>query len=290
MLNVAQIILTVIGSIFGIFSLIIYFKYKKNFDQIISVIDSDEFFLSELFFIGFGIMDTFHFDMNNDLSRKRTKEISEIYGKKYAQFHLYVLRGGQITYLMVFVTIAILLSAMAGKTVVALFGIILSMLLVYYLEENLNDKLKARREEIMLDFPNVLSKLTLLITSGMVMRDAWKKVALGGERELYKEMQMTVQDLENGIPEVDAYIGFANRCNVKEIRKFAATLTQNLKKGGSEMTMFLNDMSKEMWETKKMTVKKKGDKAASQLLIPTTIIFVGILILILVPMLASMGI
>jgi len=124
----------------------------------------------------------------------------------------------------------------------------------------------------------------------MVMRDAWKKVALGGERELYKEMQMTVQDLENGIPEVDAYIGFANRCNVKEIRKFAATLTQNLKKGGSEMTMFLNDMSKEMWETKKMTVKKKGDKAASQLLIPTTIIFVGILILILVPMLASMGI
>ena len=62
-------------------------------------------------------------------------------------------------------------------------------LLILYLDLTLQDKLTARRQEIVLDLPQVLSKLTLLVNSGMVLRDAWKKVSITGERALYQEMQ-----------------------------------------------------------------------------------------------------
>ena len=42
-------------------------------------------------------------------------------------------------------------------------------------------------------------------------------------------------------------------------------------------------MSDEMWEEKKHLVKQKGETANSKLLIPTALIFVGILLLVIIP-------
>ncbi len=82
---------------------------------------------------------------------------------------------------------------------------------------------------------------------------------------------------------------FAERCGIKEARKFATLIIQNLTKGNEELAMFLGDLSDEMWEIKKNEVKQKGEKANSKLLLPVFIIFIGILILVLVPAMSSMG-
>ena len=81
-------------------------------------------------------------------------------------------------------------------------------------------------------------------------------MSVTGDRALYQEMQNTSMEIENGIMETDAYRNFAERCNVKEIRKFASLVIQNLKKGNEELAYFLKDLSDEMWE-----VKKNGAKA-----------------------------
>ena len=44
-----------------------------------------------------------------------------------------------------------------------------------------------------------------------------------------------------------------------------------------------------MWEVKKNEVKQKGEKANSRLLLPMMLIFIGILIMILVPVFQQMG-
>jgi tight adherence protein C len=49
-------------------------------------------------------------------------------------------------------------------------------------------------------------------------------------------------------------------------------------------------MSDEMWEMKKFLAKKKGDAASSKIMMPTVMIFLGILIMILVPMLSGIEI
>ena len=89
--------------------------------------------------------------------------------------------------------------------------------------------------------------------------------------------------------EADAYRNFADRCSVKEVRKFTTLILQNLQKGNEELALFLGDMSTEMWEMKKNEVKQKGEKANSRLLLPVFLIFIGILILILVPVMSGLG-
>ena len=139
-----------------------------------------------------------------------------------------------------------------------------------------------------MDLPQVLSKQTLLVNSGMVLRDAWKKVSITGERTLYLEMQNTNLEMENGVMEIDAYRNFAERCNVKEVRKFTSLIIQNLNKGNEELAYFMKDLSDEMWEVKKNEVKQKGEKANSQLLLPMMMIFIGILLIIMVPIMQQM--
>lgn len=47
---------------------------------------------------------------------------------------------------------------------------------MWYVEELMNDKLEAKRDELLADLPQMLSKMTLLVNSGMVVREAWKKL------------------------------------------------------------------------------------------------------------------
>ena len=65
-------------------------------------------------------------------------------------------------------------------------------------------------------------------------------------------------------------------------------MIQNMKKGPAEIAYFLKDMSDEMWEEKKHLVKRKGEAANSKLLIPTAMIFIGILVMIMVPVFLTM--
>lgn len=159
---------------------------------------------------------------------------------------------------------------------------------MWYVEELMNDKLEAKRDELLADLPQMLSKMTLLVNSGMVVREAWKKIAESGDRALNREMRLTVDEMNNGVAELDAYKNFADRCAIKEIRRFSSTMIQNMQKGNSEIAYFLKEMSDEMWEEKKHLVKRKGEAANSKLLIPTSMIFIGILILVMVPTFMNM--
>lgn len=268
--------------------IILAMKYEEKFKEITSSIDSKEYFLCELFYIGFQIMEMVHFNIKSDSSRKKVKEMSEVYGKKYAEYYYYVLVGGQITYIVTVLPIVFLLGLLANEPIAIVFGMVFAILFVWYLSESFKDKLTARREKILSEFPQVLSKMTLLVNSGMLLRDAWNLIASQGNSVLFIEMQQTATQLDNGVPEVVAYREFAERCGVKEIRKFASMVIQGLEKGGSELTYFLKDMSEEMWIEKKNMVKRKGEKANSKLLMPTMLIFVGILFMIMAPVLMGL--
>ena len=166
---------------------------------------------------------------------------------------------------------------------ICLIGICVAILLVRYLEKDINDKLEERREELLLDLPQALSKMALLINSGMVMREAWTKVSQTGERALYQEMRIASGEMANGASDLEAFRNFADRCSVRAIRKVTSTLVQNLQKGNRELAYFLEEMSREMWEEKKNMVRQKGETAGTKLLIPIAMIFIGILVLIIVP-------
>lgn len=254
-------------------------KYQKYTDSSFA----KEFQMSELLCVGFSVMRILHISTKTRAAQAKIREIAEIKGKKYAEYYYYMLLGAKTTYTYTIVIVVMLLSAMSNNKGLLFMGLIVGGLLILYLDLALFDKLTERRQEILLDLPQVLSKLTLLVNSGMVLRDAWKRVSITGERVLYQEMQNTNLEMENGVAEIDAYRNFAERCNVKEIRKFTSLIIQNLNKGNEELAYFMKDLSDEMWEVKKSQVKQKGEKANTQLLLPMMLILIGILIMVMVP-------
>lgn len=263
--------------------LFLYLKYQKTFVTYTASLSPDEYKMSELFFIGMGFMDMIHYDLHTRRGRMRIKEISEIKGKKYAEYYYYIIKGATFTYILTFLPLSIVVGSMTGKAQMLILGVCLVVLLVRYLERDINDGLERRREELVMDLPQVLSKMALLINSGMVMREAWAKVAENGDRALYQEMRTARIEMENGASDLEAFRNFAERCSMKQIRKMVSTLVQNMEKGNKELAYFLDEMSREMWEEKKNLVRQKGETAGTKLMIPMVITFVGILILIIVP-------
>ena len=287
-MTIGRLGLLILATVLVVLWIVLVLKYENVYATYVDAINPEEYRYPELFCIGFAIMHFFKITTKSKKARIRIKEISEVQGQKYAEYYYYIINGARWTYGFTLLVLFTLLAALGNSVIALLLGIALAVLIMVYLEELMNDKLTERRDEILSDMPQMLSKLTLLVNSGMTLRDAWKKVAYGGKRVIYLEMQTTVQQMQNGIPEWEAYRNFADRCAIKEVRRFASAMIQNLQKGNAEIAFFLRDMSNEMWEEKKHLVKRKGEAANSKLLFPIAMIFIGILIMIMVPAFTNM--
>lgn len=267
---------------------ILFLRYRNRFDEMLVTLDPNQFMMPELFFIGFGFMDMFKVNLRTEKGRKKEKKYSEIYGEKYAAYYHYCIVGGQITYALTIAPLGLFIGALANDATFALLAIAAAVAIVAYLDMDVNNAVEKKRDEVLSDYPEVLSKLTLLINAGMVVREAWAKVAYTSDRAMYKEMQITSQEMNNGVSDLDALYNFAQRCSVKEIRKFASILSQNIQRGGTELAISLKSMNEESWEEKKHRAKRKGETASSKLMVPLMLMFVGVLLMVIVPIFVNM--
>lgn len=281
-------ILAALGTIMVIFWTVLYLKYKDSFDNVLVSINPEQFMMPDLFFIGFGFIDMFKINLKTESGRKKEKKIAEVYGEKYAPYYHYCITGAQITYILTIAPLGFFLGAIINDLLYTFLALAGTVAIVVYLDMEVNDAIEKKHDEILSDYPEVLSKLTLLINAGMIVREAWTKVAYTSERALYKEMQITSEEMSNGVSELDAFHNFSQRCAVKELRKFSSILSQNLQKGGTELAFNLRSMNEESWEEKKHRAKRKGETAGAKLMIPTMIMFVGILLMVIVPIFTNM--
>jgi len=214
----------------------------------------------------------------------------ELYGKKHAANKTKHLLAKLLSYPVIGVAVTFMLGALlldtgartAGAAVLGI-GSILVLVLTYAMFDELSDRVKKRRGAISKQFPNVVSKLALLVTSGMIMDRAWKETAYSQESELYLEMQKTSEQLDNLVGPEAAYSEFISRCNTKETAKLASAIMQNLSKGNAEIGRLLKDMAREAWQERRHMAKRDAEKANSKLMIPTMLLLIAILVILMVP-------
>jgi len=137
----------------------------------------------------------------------------EIYGKKHVAYKTKQLLAKLLSYPIIGVALTLALGGvvlgmgnMSAGTGILGIGTVLVLVLTYAMYDELSDSVKKRRNEISRQFPNVVSKLALLVTSGMIMDRAWKETAYSQENELYKEMRKTSEELDNLVSPEAAYI------------------------------------------------------------------------------------
>ena len=262
----------------------------KKYDAWIEPLDSKEFPLCELYGAGFALTDLIKYDFTTKQERKRRQQIALIYGEKHSEYYLRVNAAERFTLSLLVLTVGLTLYGLTSELAIILVTALFAFVAYYYVLTLPEETLKKKSNEILNQFADVVSKLALLVNAGMILKEAWIKVSETGEGELYQEMRRAVMQMNNGVSEVDAYTEFGTRCTSPEIKKFTSTIVQGLVKGNRELVEMIKQQSREIWDAKRHRVKQEGEKAASKLLIPICIMFVGVLIMIIVPIFANLGV
>ena len=287
-LGIVDYLIIALGAISLIVWMIFYMKGKKH-NSMFDVLEEKEYPLKEINGLGYAVLETIKYNYKSKGDRKLRQQLDVLYGSKYCEYYLRVIHSQQITMAMTVLVIAFALYGLSSEILALVVGLVFAGLAYYYFGTVTAKKILKRSEELLHDFSEVVSKLALLTNAGMILREAWQEVAFGGEGVIYTEMQTAVNEMNNGVADVDAIYNFGTRCIIPEIKKFTSTIIQGMTKGNSELTAMMQEQSKEVWQLKKQLVRREGEKAASKLLIPICIMFVGILIMILIPIFTNLG-
>jgi tight adherence protein C len=286
-ISLSQLIMLLIASVFTLIWLYIYKKYNKKFEKLIEPINKNEFFMPEMFFIGFGIIELLNYSLKSAGSKNYIKKIAMLKGELYAQYYYYIILGAKFSYVATILPIAFFIGALTNDFIILILLLITIAVLIYYLDFEIDSALSTRKDCMLNDLPKVLSKLALLLNTGQSLRIAWNNVANSSTGKLYEEMKLLSEEISNGKPEVTAYKDFAERCNIKEIRKFSSSLVQNIQKGNKEITNLIIEMADESWKQKKYNVKIKAELASSKLMLPVGMMLMAIMIMIIIPIFSS---
>ena len=179
-------------------------------------------------------------------------------------------------------------------------GIMLALLIIYKDYAKLKEEKEKRIKQMKYDYSELVSKLCLLLGSGMTIRMAWNKIAIDyknarkagkiSDHAIYEEMYETSCNMQAGISEAACYEDFARRVNIKEYSKFISLLESNLKKGSKDLVYLLENETKEAFELRKQMALQKGEEASTKLLVPMIMMLVIVMIIIMFPAVSSFGI
>ncbi len=219
---------------------------------------------------------------------------TEIYGRKFGRQKTEQLFAKMTSTIMFSLTAVMLVSTLIFASgdnqkgmLILLIGSALAAVICYAFYDDATDNASKRREAIKRQIPQVLSKLALLITSGMSLSQAWKETAYSQNAEIYLEMQKTCEELDNLVSPDVAFANFAQRCNTKETSKLATSLIQSMSKGNRELGLLIKNMAAESWLERKHLAKQDSETANAKLLIPTLLLFLMIIVMIMVPITSS---
>ena len=169
---------------------------------------------------------------------------------------------------------------------------ILILILLWLLGKQRGKELEdQRKEQLLLDYPELVNMLTLFLGAGMTVKRAWRKILQDYEsslkdhdtRYVYEEMKLTYREIESGVPEAESYENFGRRCNLPCYLKLGALLSQNLRKGVKGLSEMLHIESLQAFEERKARAKRKGEEAGTKLLLPMFMMLAIVLVIVIMP-------
>lgn len=165
-------------------------------------------------------------------------------------------------------------------------------------DRELHQEYEKRNGQLLLEYPEFVSKLQLLLCSGMSVRSAFVRMAKeyqlkrkkGGKKQyVCEELLLAVRKMENGMPEIEALKFFGERCNLFCYKKLVSLICQNLKKGTDGLRESMMNESRNAFEERKQTARKQGEETGTKLLLPMMLMMGIVLVIIVLPAYFSFG-
>lgn len=278
-----KIIFLIMASILTIMTIVALIRGKK-YVPLVEGLDSSEYFLKELYIIGFFLGNTKLFRLRGNFGRNLKSNAKLVWDNIYSEYYANLVWAQFLTFALILLAIGFAAGSFfdgAAAAVVLAVAVIAAVCVWYVTIGKMNNIVAERRSECEYEFPNMISKLSLLISSGMILREAWQSVAYGKDGPLYDLMKKSCEEMENGESDKAAIHKFGILSDSSEIRKFTGMMIQGMDKGNRELSDFLISQSSELWDHKKQLALQKGSVAEGKLVIPLGLMFAGVILIII---------
>jgi len=204
-------------------------------------------------------------------------------------------------------------------------GVIGALFMKLAYEEKVKQGREKREEQLLLDYPEMVSKFTLLLNAGMTPVAAFERIGSDyktslfreqlldlrkpkeGEKLLkkqgiemkrtekrvhyaYEEILYMLSEIRGGISEETAIEEFGRRCRLICYLRFSTIVVQNMKKGTKGIIPMLELEAKTAYESRKDFIRQMGERAGTKLLGPMMGMLILVMALIMVPAFLSFGI
>lgn len=165
-------------------------------------------------------------------------------------------------------------------------------------DNDLARKYRKRNQLLNQEYAEFVSKLQLLIGSGMTLRNAFERMEAdyiefrkeGGKMKYaYEELRLCLKRMHEGTGEEECLNYFGLRCSIVPYKKLVSLLIQNSKKGSSGLIIALSNETKIAFEERKQIARRMGEEAQTKMLFPMILMLIVVMIIIIVPAYVSFG-
>lgn len=162
------------------------------------------------------------------------------------------------------------------------------------MDSRVHQKAAERKNQLMLSYPDLMWKLTMLLGAGLSMKGAFSRISEEYLRSrahdrkrrisyVYEEITCACREMQSGIPEAQAYERFGRRCQLPEYIRLGSVLSQNLRKGAKGLTALLESEAESSLNERKNHARKIGEQAGTKLLLPMMLMLGIVLVILMVP-------
>lgn len=174
------------------------------------------------------------------------------------------------------------------------WGFMICAVLVFFMkDEEIKKRMQEREQQMIIDYPDIVSKLTLLLGAGLTIRSALDKIAHDYEKKrikgsvksrfAYDEILFVCREMQGGISDRTGIDMLSNRCQIPCYMKLCTLLLQNLKKGSKGMAQILGYEVSQAFEERKNAARRFGEEAGTKLLFPMILMLVIVMVILIVP-------
>lgn len=187
--------------------------------------------------------------------------------------------------------LSLLLAVLAAAPMLLVAGHLAAAGLVVSRSRELIKQVTVRRQRMLLELSELLSRLLLLVGAGEQVLRALSRCTAGktaDKQSLYAELAAALQAMQHGESMQAALAELGRRCALPEVRLFAATMLINAQRGGEAFVPSLQELTRQMWDKRKAAAKIAGEQASSKLAFPLAVIFLIIMVLVGAPAMLMM--
>lgn len=173
----------------------------------------------------------------------------------------------------------------------ALLALVFPAMVLLHRQQKEKEQKKKERQQMQQDYPEIVTKLQLLLSTGMNLRKSVERIAndylsyMRREevRKAYEILVEICREMERGLGEKEAYEQLGECWGLLSYRTLSSILVQCLQKGSNGVEQVLAKEAEQAQRLRRQQAQILGEQASTRLLFPMILMLLVVFVILLVP-------